>query len=222
MDCVGLNPIPVRDQRTIVQTLEESDFQWAPRGTGNPPAACFRWPSLEEPEVEIEFLTPKRGSGVRRVATLQNGLTAQTLWHLDILLDNPLSLTVNESPGASAMERFHGQIRVPRLGHFLIQKGLIHNRRPVEARVKDLFYVFDVIDSENGMAEIAQRDVLAAYSGGWASAVMKFIDTIGGQFESSAVVKQVTEQFPPEKAPLPGYIQAEAASWFGSLSQVAS
>lgn len=147
MDCVGRNPIPVRDRRTVVQALEESDFHWVPRGMNTPPAACFRWPSAEQPEVEIEFLTPKRGSGARPVATLQDGLTAQTLWHLDILLDDPLSMTIHESSGASNDDSFHGLIRVPKLGHFLVQKGLIHNHRSAEAKVKDLAYVLDVIDS---------------------------------------------------------------------------
>ena len=66
------------------------------------------------PEAVVDLLTPARGAGIE--ATLRTGgVVAQQLRTLDVLLEAPLGLSINER---SETENFVGTVRVPRLGTF--------------------------------------------------------------------------------------------------------
>src|SRR5713226_6449285 len=77
------------------QMLTAADFELEMEGEERPPVSKYSWPSTEHSEAIVEFLTPSRGSG--EVATLEiNGVVAQQLRFLDLLLDEPLQVRVDE------------------------------------------------------------------------------------------------------------------------------
>ena len=95
LGCVTQNHVPV-EGIGLLDGLEAAGFEWVPKGDGTPPAAVFVWPNRDHREVEVEFLTPARGDGRNRVVTIQPDLTAQALRDLDILLDGPGVVELDE------------------------------------------------------------------------------------------------------------------------------
>lgn len=215
LDCIGPERLPVRGS-LLFDRLEAESFEWVPRGSDTPPAAHFAWPNHERPEIEIEFLVPRRGDGSKRIVELQQGITAQALRHLDILMDSPLELIIDDaSPVASDLE-FRGSIWLPTMGHFVIQKALIHARREHDDQVKDVFYVFDLIDSENGLAIDVTEDVLAA-EGAWKSGVDELLQFLERRVQEPVFLRRVLEQYPEERRPSVAYAQREIQNWLGEL-----
>jgi hypothetical protein len=218
LDCASGRRVPVRRDQTIVQCLEASGFEWAPRGD-DPPPSYYKWPSAERPDVEVEFLTPKRGSGEERIVAVQQDLNAQALWHLDILLFEPLEVELAEESDDPGEPAFRGKVLVPRMGHFVVQKGLIVRRRSEAEQMKDLFYVFDLIDSETGLGPRVHEDVVRASAKGWNRDVAQGIAALERQFDSAHVLAGLLEQYPQERRPSRRYVQEEARRWLEGVSQ---
>ena len=154
-----------------------------------------------------------------RTVELQNGLGAQALRHLDILLDTPLKLVIDDgSPIARELE-FRGAVRGPQMGHFVIQKALIHSRRDRRDQVKDTFYVFDLIDTENGLADAVLQDVAAAARSKWGEEADRFQEVLEQRFREPAFVQAVLEQLgkPREGGPTPRYVSDEMQGWLDRL-----
>jgi Nucleotidyltransferase len=122
-------------------------------GDDAPPATHYR---LREDDVGFyaEFLTPLRGSGLRRDgkpnATMSTGgITAQKMRHLELLLVSPWSVRIRrekELPIAAAdVELF-----VPNATSFIAQKLLIHSDRPPRKRAQDILYIHDTLELFGG------------------------------------------------------------------------
>ncbi len=217
LDCVGRERLAVRDV-AVVDRLEDAGFVWVPRGDQTPPVAHFAWPDADKADVEIEFLVPARGDGSRRVVEIQHNLTAQALRDLDILLDEPLPITIDDhSPLASELD-FRGTVFVPSLGRFVVQKALIHSRRNPQDQVKDFFYVFDLIDAENGLADAVLADAVSTRSQ-WESEVDRFTDLLDLRGREPRFLQAVSEQLPPERRPSVAYIEREIAGWLARLNE---
>lgn len=217
LDCVGRERLPVREV-AIVDRLEEAGFVWVPRGDLTPPVAHFVWPDVDRAEVEIEFLVPARGDGSLRVVEIQQSLTAQPLRDLDILLDEPLPITIDDhSPLASELD-FRGTVFVPSLGRFVVQKALIHSRRNPQDQVKDFFYIFDLVDAENGLADAVLTDVLSAKTR-WGNEVDEFVALVERRAQEPRFLQALSEQLPPERRPSVAYIEREIAGWLARLNE---
>jgi hypothetical protein len=216
LDCVTRNRVPLEGAGAS-ESLQAAGFIWIPRGDGTLPAAVFVWPAPDAPEIEVEFLVPARGDGRHRIVPIQPNLGAQALRHLDILLDDPLGVELNEGSADRAGLRFNGAVRVPRLSHFSIQKALIFDSRAPDDRVKDLTYVFDLIDSTNGLADALLTDDVRARGAGYQAGVQRFRAVLGREFRSPAFVKQVVEQIPQERRPLSAFVEREVAQWLARL-----
>ena len=211
LDCIGKERLPVRGD-PLLNRLANSAFVWVPRGPETPPVAHFAWPDPKRADVEIEFLAPSRGDGTREIVELQPGLTAQALRHLEILTDSPLVLAIDDrSPLPEELE-FRGSVRLPKIGHFVIQKALIHKDRRREKQVKDIFYVFDLIDRENGLNNILSQDVVAAEAK-WKTEVGLLVDVLEQRIGEPAFLKGISEQYPEEKRPSPTYVEREVQDW---------
>lgn len=90
---------------------------------------------VNERQLEIEFLTPLRGDGSVSVTELQEGLTAEPLRYLEILLTHTREVKVADYI-----------VRVPWLSAFLFQKGLsFPQRRSALKKDKDLYYIFKIV-----------------------------------------------------------------------------
>jgi len=99
-----------------------------------------------------EFLTPLRGSGVKRsgkadATLLMAGITAQKLRNLEILLLDPWPIRHQAWRGnraARADNRIDVQVCNP--VSFIAQKMLIHGDRKPVKRAQDILYIHDTIE----------------------------------------------------------------------------
>ena len=197
-------PRPLPHGRGLDRLLEDAAFEEDMTGENTPPVTRYAWPSPEDPEAVVDFLTPARGAGTE--ATLRTGgVVAQQLRTLDVLLEDPLVLPIDER---SETESFVGAVRVPRLGAFLLQKVQTLPSRRATKRDKDLFYIFDLADEGRGLREKIESDIeqirlkVGALSLKAASSLLR---RDGGVATSSAVAK-VMEQIPQEQRPSREYV----------------
>ncbi|RPJ62720.1 MAG: hypothetical protein EHM12_03965, partial [Dehalococcoidia bacterium] len=98
---------------------------------------------LATPPSEIEFITPEIGRSGQPSISVQNGLQAQALRYVNILLENTRQINIQEKKAAI---KITGVVKVPSPAAFIFQKALtLPERRSKQA--KDLYYIFDLIDS---------------------------------------------------------------------------
>lgn len=117
-------------------------------GDDAPPATHYGL-GEEDDGFYAEFLTPLRGSGLKRDgrpdATMSKaGITAQKMRHLELLLVSQWSVRTRpekEIPIAADVELF-----VPNATSFIVQKLLIHSDRPPRKRAQDILYIHDTLE----------------------------------------------------------------------------
>jgi hypothetical protein len=100
--------------------------------------------------IHAEFLAPLKGSSTTRKEKpkspfyLEDGLTAERLRYLDLLLCKPIRLSVDASSIPEASQDF--QVQLPRPLNFILQKILsCDSRSDVEKEYKDYAYIYDVV-----------------------------------------------------------------------------
>jgi hypothetical protein len=103
-----------------------------------------------------EFLVPLRGGeftrhGKRDVTVQTAGINAQKLRYLELLLEAPWSVHVGRDAGFS-LERPAG-VLLPNPISFIVQKVLIHDKRPPNKRAQDLLYIHDTLELFGGALE---------------------------------------------------------------------
>lgn len=113
---------------------------------------------------------------------------------------------------------FRGALRVPRMGHFAIQKSLIRGRRTPDKQATDSFQVFDLIDRENGLADDVLRDVVRAQDG-WGADVDRFVGHLEEQVRSPTFLRSIADRYPAERRPLVTYIEREMRGWLDRLAE---
>jgi hypothetical protein len=95
-----------------------------------------------------EFLTPLRGSGVKRngaqdATMAMAGISAQKIRHLDILLVDPWVITLDPQSGVPLPSSLDVQVANPLC--FMVQKFLIQKDRPPRKQAQDVLYIYDTI-----------------------------------------------------------------------------
>lgn len=133
--------LPVEGQ-DIRQRLISSGFTEEFLGRDHPPATHYHLGDTSS-GFYVEFLTPLVGGEYdrenRRRATLRvAGATSQQLRHIGLLLNRPWMVDLSE--GA-----FTGRVQVANPASFVAQKLLIHRRRNVADRARDLLYIYDTL-----------------------------------------------------------------------------
>lgn len=101
----------------------------------------------EEHGFYAEFLTVLQGNGLRRDGQRDStmakaGITAQKLRHLDVLLIAPWNIRVEPEIGIP-LERTDVLVLNP--VSFMVQKLLIHSKRPVNKKAQDILYIHDTL-----------------------------------------------------------------------------
>jgi len=155
---------------------------------------------LTTPPSEIEFITPETGRPGQPSISVQNGLQAQALRYVEILLDNTREITISEHKAAI---KFTGIVKVPSPAAFIFQKSLtLPDRRSKQA--KDLYYIFDLIDSTpKMMGNVIEemKSIQAKYARSWAcralSNLERYFPETGGQ-GPALVGSQYTGEMPLE------------------------
>ena len=149
--------------------------------------------------LSIEFLAPLTGPREETTMEIQEGVTAQTLRYLNILLDNTMEVRVSsEAVPGSAGEL---TIRIPTPGAYVFHRGLIHSRGTTRRRGKDLYYIFETWESlpnqrDQMVTEIAQmRD---RYSHAWYGTFRSNLERLFANTAAEGVLL-VFEQYVPEE-----------------------
>ena len=142
IDIVVPNKLEKRAAKTIDESLTEAGFKPRFRSRHILPVVTYEG-NVEGYEVEIEFLTELKGSGKNVVMKVQQGLHAQALRFISLLLENTIVVKIADFmvPEGKILK-----IRVPAPAAFIFNKGLIFVRRNKRAkRAKDLYYIFDIL-----------------------------------------------------------------------------
>jgi len=92
---------------------------------------------------EVEFVTAEIGRSGKPTLQVQRGLSAQKLRHVEILLENTVTIQVSE---VIDKKRVRLAVKVPSPAAYVYQKGLTLRLRGEKA-AKDLYYIFDFLDS---------------------------------------------------------------------------
>lgn len=110
------------------------------------PSVCRYVPRGDSTELYIEFIAPLRGSEDKRGITDRTveieGITAQRLRHVDVLLIDPWSVDLTRASGYPIDRPL--TVLVPNPSAYIVQKMLVLPRRGADA-AKDLVYVHDTI-----------------------------------------------------------------------------
>jgi len=132
----------------IRSALAAAGFEEELSGDHNPPVAHY---ALGEDDAGFyaEFLTPLRGSGVKRngepdVTLAKAGITAQKLKHLDVLLVEPWPIRIGPAQGVAVPAPIDVLVANP--VSFIAQKLLIQKYRSPAKRAQDVVYIHDTIE----------------------------------------------------------------------------
>ena len=143
----------------------------------------------------IEFLAPLTGPHEETTVEIQQGVTAQALRYLNILLEN--TIDVHASAAAVAGSAGELTVRIPTPGAYVFHRGLIDRRGSSRRRGKDLYYIFEtwasLPDQQDRMiAEI--REMRVRYPLAW---YRRFRSNLENLFASPAAegVLLVFEQY---------------------------
>jgi predicted nucleotidyltransferase len=143
--------LPVLGNRTVDQLLVESGLQTKFKDHDNPPVIHYEG-DIEGDDVEIEFLTDKRGAKEDNVIVVQKGLHATALRFVSIILENSIEVNIDDFSVEDKSQSL--KIRVPSPPAYIFHKGLIFNRRKEKAKgAKDLYYIFDILANCNELEE---------------------------------------------------------------------
>lgn len=134
-------------QGNIKSALDDAGFKEELFGSHQPPVSQY---SLGEEGAGFyaEFLTPLRGSGMKRsgardATTVAAGISAQKLRNLDILLVHPWQVTVGPDQGFPMQHP--AELRIANPTAFIAQKFLIQGDRLRDKRAQDMLYVHDTL-----------------------------------------------------------------------------
>jgi len=95
IDFIVKKEVPVVGDKTVDQLLIEAGFKARFKSRDNPPLVHYDG-SIEDVEVEIEFLTDQVGSNSEIVLKVQKDLHAEALRFISIIIDNVIEVTVDE------------------------------------------------------------------------------------------------------------------------------
>ncbi len=130
------------------EALDKAGFKEELSGEYTPPVTQYRL-GKEDAGFYAEFLTAKKGSGVRRdgkpdITVSKAGITAQKLRHLDLLLEAPWKVRIG--PETKVPIEHPVDLLVPNPVSFIVQKLLIHKHRDAEKKAQDILYIHDTLE----------------------------------------------------------------------------
>ncbi len=192
--------VPVIGLKTIDQLLVEAGFEAIFKSKDIPPLTHYEG-NIDGLDVEIEFLTDQTGSRPDLILKVQNGLHAEALRFISIVVDNVIEVTIDDT--ISAGDPSILKVKVPTPSAFIFHKGLVFTRRIDRGkRAKDLYYIFDIV---TGCSQI-KSDIMDGFeelSKKYPAWFRAFIKNLGLYFEgpSSEGVLWVAEQRPSSAFP---------------------
>lgn len=195
----------------IKAALLNAGFTEELAGDHKPPVAHY---GLEQDGAGFyaEFLTPLRGSGVKRngevdATMLAAGITAQKLRHLGLLLIGPWTVTVGPEQGVPLTRPV--KVLVANPTSFIVQKLLIQKDRSAAKRAQDVLYINDTLELfGNALPQLNvlwRGQVRPALSAKTARAVA---DTAGKTFSSVTDIIRDAVRIPQDRGLSPERLRA--------------
>jgi len=132
--------VPQHDQ-SINDLLVKAGFKSEFRSLDKPPITKYVADANQPDETEIEFITPMRRNDETAIS-VQSDLTAQALRYLEILLEHPWPLSLDELSDG----QLDAELRVPTPAAYVFHRALSYQkRRDRVKKEKDLYYAFYVV-----------------------------------------------------------------------------
>jgi hypothetical protein len=171
LDLTVPESLPFRERR-LRDELDHGGFVVVPSRTSNPslpPKHVIQRKALGERTVAAlhgELLIPLTGSAIdrknrpRSPREIQDGLTAEALRFLDLLLWEPVTFDLAHIEDLQLKNGGLYQVKLPRIGPYIVQKALCSERRENrEKRDKDLAYIYDAATIAHGNWSSIRREV---------------------------------------------------------------
>ncbi len=132
----------------IAAALKAAEFKEDFSGEHVPPVTYYRL-GEEHGEFYAEFLAPLLGGEFRRDGTRdatvkKAGVTAQKLRHLDLLLEEPWGVQLEQTVGVPLAQP--ADVRIANPVSFIAQKLLIQKRRSDDKQAQDALYIHDTLE----------------------------------------------------------------------------
>lgn len=187
-------PLQVKaESKHVAALMCDSGFKEELLGGDSEPVV--KYVDASDPEfagAEVEFLCPLSGAkgGRKRALTstaVQEGLRAQPLRYLDLLLHDPWEVHLSTVPGFEDLTDLH--ILVPNPAAYFVQKVLMRSQgRPRPLMEKDCYYLYEVaVLFRNAHVELRLAyESLKASSTAWAKWLTRFQDDAASLFSSAA------------------------------------
>lgn len=178
----GYEPVHTRDadfafartarlKGNIADALATAGFRANPSGDARPPATRYE---LEDDDAGFyaEFLVPLAGGGTRREGRpdetqVTSGVVAQKLRHVDLLLLEPLLVTVSADVGVPVAKP--AELLLANPVTLMVQKILIRRLRPDDKKAQDVLCIHDTLDLFAGqfpeLRVLWKRSVMPALKG---------------------------------------------------------
>jgi Nucleotidyltransferase len=165
--------------KTIDQLLVESGLQPKFKSNDDPPVIYYQG-DIEGENVEIEFLTDKRGAKEDTVIEVQKGLNAVALRFVSIILGNFIEVDIDDLMIEGKLQPL--KINVPSPAAYIFHKGLILDRRKEKAKkAKDLYYIFDILANYTELSE-SIIDGLKRFEKNYSSWFIRFLHNMENSF----------------------------------------
>lgn len=177
IDVVVPRHIEDRGRPTIDELLSSAGYEARIYGSDIPIVKY----ELTSPVTEIEFLTPEIGRPSRAALGVQQGLTAQALRYLQILLENTKKIEISDTVEGSDISLV---IRVPSPAAFIYQKGLTLSRRHSKVP-KDLYYIFNLLDASKELRDSIPLEINSLQSQYTARWFRTFVGNLNKYFPES-------------------------------------
>jgi hypothetical protein len=142
IDIVVPSKLKIIASKTIDELLVKAGLKSNFKSIHIPPVIHYEG-NIEGCEVEIDFITTRKGKTENNVIIVQKGLHAQSLPYVSILLENTVWVKIDDYP--LDKNKFL-KIKVPTQGAYIFNKGITFTRRNKRIkRAKDLYYIFDIL-----------------------------------------------------------------------------
>ncbi|MCY2924720.1 MAG: GSU2403 family nucleotidyltransferase fold protein [Planctomycetota bacterium] len=147
IDIAGDHGLPIPDSvAPLAQLMKNAGFREERFGEGTTPVVKYLHPEAGE-GLDVEFLCPevsRRGGHREPSLEIQDGLMAQPLQYLQLLLSDPWRVDLAKAQLEHLPADRNLWVQVPNPAAYIMQKILIHSQREAEARHKDCYYIYEI------------------------------------------------------------------------------
>ncbi|TET69356.1 MAG: hypothetical protein E3J56_09790 [Candidatus Aminicenantes bacterium] len=198
IDIVVPERLEKKSNKTIDKILTEAGFKINFRSRHSIPIVSYVG-TIGDFKVEIEFLTHRRSDKDGQVAVVQEGLHAQLLSFINVLLENSITVDINDF---KLEDGEFLKIRVPTPGAYIFQKVLIVTRRTRRVKsAKDLYYIFDILSTCEILHSQIAKDICSfrtSYPVKWSRQFLRDLKTHFSDVNGNGV--QLIQSQRPENA----------------------